>query len=178
MFGAFVVYLVTSQQMYQEVYGLGRLFPLAFAIPAAAIGCASVLDARLVMRLGMRRLCRLALRSASAVSLVFVAVVIATGGLPLLWILMIYLVVCFFFLGISFGNLNALAMEPLGHIAGVGSALVSFIATTVSVAIGTLVGQSYSGTLYPLGLSFAGLVLASVLVVEWTEQGRKEASQP
>lgn len=68
-------------------------------------------------------------------------------------------------------------MEPLGHIAGVGSALVSFIATTVSVAIGTLVGQSYSGTLYPLGLSFAGLVLASVLVVEWTEQGRKEASQ-
>ena len=177
VFGAFVVYLVTSQQMYQEVYGLGRLFPLAFAIPAAAIGCASLLNARLVMRLGMRRLCRLALRGASAVSLVFVVVVIAAGGLPPLWILMIYLVVCFFFLGISFGNLNALAMEPLGHIAGVGSALVSFIATTVSVAIGTLVGQSYSGTLYPLGLSFAGLVFASVLVVEWTEQGRKEASQ-
>jgi DHA1 family bicyclomycin/chloramphenicol resistance-like MFS transporter len=89
---------------------------------------------------------------------------------------MTYLVACFFFVGISFGNLNALAMEPLGHIAGVGSALISFIATTVSVAIGTVVGRSYSGTLYPLAFSFAGLVLASVLVVEWTERGRKEVS--
>jgi DHA1 family bicyclomycin/chloramphenicol resistance-like MFS transporter len=130
------------------------------------------------MRLGMRRLCRVALRSASAVSLVFVIVVIAAGGLPPLWVLMIYLVACFFFVGISFGNLNALAMEPLGHIAGVGSALISFIATTVSVTIGTLVGRSYSGTLYPLGLSFAGLVLAAVLVMEWTERGSKETSPP
>jgi MFS transporter, DHA1 family, multidrug resistance protein len=178
VFGAFVVYLVTSQQMYQEIYGLGRLFPLAFAIPAAAIGGASALNARLVMRLGMRRLCRLALRSASMLSLLFVMAVIAAGGLPPLWLLMIYLVVCFFFVGISFGNLNALAMEPLGHIAGVGSALISFIATTVSVAIGTVVGRSYSGTLYPLAFSFAGLVLASVLVVEWTERGRNEVSPP
>jgi DHA1 family bicyclomycin/chloramphenicol resistance-like MFS transporter len=176
VFGAFVVYLVTSQQMYQEIYGLGRLFPLAFAVPALAIGGASVLNARLVMRLGMRRLCRLALRSASVLSLLFVMAVIAAGGLPPLWLLMTYLVACFFFVGISFGNLNALAMEPLGHIAGVGSALISFIATTVSVAIGTVVGRSYSGTLYPLAFSFAGLVLASVLVVEWTERGRKEVS--
>jgi DHA1 family bicyclomycin/chloramphenicol resistance-like MFS transporter len=69
-------------------------------------------------------------------------------------------------------------MEPLGHIAGVGSAVVSFIATIVSVAIGTVIGQSYAGTLYPLALSFAGLVLASVLVVEWTEHGRSEAPRP
>jgi DHA1 family bicyclomycin/chloramphenicol resistance-like MFS transporter len=178
VFGAFVVYLVTSQQMFQEIYGLGRLFPLAFAIPAAAIGCASLLNARLVMRLGMRRLCGLALRSASLLSVLFVVAVIATAGVPPLWLLMTYLVGCFFFVGISFGNLNALAMEPLGHIAGVGSALVSFIATTVSVAIGTVVGRSYAGTLYPLALSFAVLVLASVLVVEWTEHGRKEVFPP
>ena len=55
---------------------------------------------------------------------------------------------------------------------------MSFIATIVSVAIGTVIGQSYAGTLYPLALSFAGLVLASVLVVEWTEHGRKEPSRP
>src|SRR5262245_14615933 len=62
VFAAFVVYLVTSQQMFQEIYRLGPLFPLAFAIPAASIGCASLVNARLVMRLGMRRLCTLALR--------------------------------------------------------------------------------------------------------------------
>jgi DHA1 family bicyclomycin/chloramphenicol resistance-like MFS transporter len=171
VFAAFVVYLVTSQQMFQEIYGLGPLFPLAFAVPAAAIGCASLLNARLVMRFGMRRLCSLALRSAAILSFLFVLIVIATGGLPPLWLLMTYLVICFFFIGISFGNLNALAMEPLGHIAGVGSAVVSFIATTVSVVIGTVVGRSYAGTLYPLALSFAGLVLVSVLVAEWTEHG-------
>jgi len=178
VFAAFVVYLVTSQQMFQEIYGLGPLFPLAFAVPAAAIGCASLINARLVMRFGMRRLCSLALRSASALSLVFVLLVALAGGVPPLWLLMSYLVICFFFVGISFGNLNALAMEPLGHIAGVGAAVVSFIATIVSVAIGTVIGQSYAGTLYPLALSFAGLVLASVLVMEWTEHGRKEPSRP
>src|SRR4029078_3495140 len=103
--------------MYEAIRGLGRFFPFPFPVPAAAIGGASVLNARLVMRLGMRRLCRLALRSASVLSLLFVMAGIATGRASPLWLLMTYLVVCFFFVGISFGNLNALAMEPLGHIA-------------------------------------------------------------
>ena len=141
-------------------------------MPAAAIGAASLVNARLVMRLGMRRLCTLALIGASSISAVFLIAVAASGGLPPLYILMTYLVTCFFFIGISFGNLNALAMEPIGHIAGVGSAVVSFVSTTLSMAVGTLIGRSFTGSLYPLAFSFLGLVLLALGVVLWTERGR------
>jgi DHA1 family bicyclomycin/chloramphenicol resistance-like MFS transporter len=83
---------------------------------------------------------------------------------------MVYLMASFFCVGILFGNLNALAMEPLGHIAGVGAAVVGSLSTFIAVPIGTVIGQGYNGTVLPLVGGFAILSLLSMLVMRWAER--------
>jgi DHA1 family bicyclomycin/chloramphenicol resistance-like MFS transporter len=82
---------------------------------------------------------------------------------------MTYLMMSFFCVGILFGNLNSLAMEPLGHIAGTGAAVVGSLSTLISMMLGTVVGQNYNGTIIPLVIGLAVLTGLSIIVVRWTE---------
>ena len=84
-------------------------------------------------------------------------------------ITMTFLMMSFFCVGVLFGNLNALAMEPLGHIAGIGAAIVGSLSTLISVLLGTVIGQSYNGTILPLVIGLAVLAWLSFLVVRWAE---------
>ncbi len=172
IFGAFIGYLTSSPQIFQGQYGLGRLFPVYFAALAVAFGAASYLNSRLVMRFGMRPLSRRALSGLSGLSLGFFAIAYAAAGDPPLWALMAYFAAAFFCIGILFGNFNALAMEPLGHIAGVGASVVGSLTTFISLPLGTLIGLGYDGTVLPLVGGFAILGVASVAVMHWTERGR------
>lgn len=171
--GVFLGYLNSAQQIFQEQYGLGAQFPLYFALLALALGSASFLNARLVMRYGMRMLASGALLIISGNSIIFWVIAYALAGQPPLWALMIFLLVSFFCIGILFGNLNALAMEPLGHIAGVGAAVVGALSTLISMLLGTLIGQSYNGTILPLVGGFMILSLAAGVVMRWAEHSKQ-----
>jgi len=171
IFGAFLGYLSSSQQIFQVQYGLLDLFPLYFGILACSIGCASLLNARLVMRFGMRRLSRIALLAICFLSFPFFLYALIYDGHPNLYFLMFYLLPIFFFFGILFGNLNAMAMEPLGHIAGLGSAVIGSVSTLISVFFGVLIANAYDGTVFPLVSGFAILGLASLVIIRWTEAG-------
>ncbi len=169
--GAFVGYLNSAQQLFQVQYSLGRRFPLYFAVLALAFGGATLVNGWLVMRLGMRRLTRTALATLGGLSLLFCALALWWAGQPPLWILMLYLLMAFFCVGILFGNMNALAMQPLGHIAGVGAAVVGSLSTFVALLLGTLIGQAYNGTILPLVAGFALLSIAAMGVMKWVEHG-------
>jgi DHA1 family bicyclomycin/chloramphenicol resistance-like MFS transporter len=167
--GAHLGYLSSAQQIFQEQYELGELFPIYFAAVAFSIGLASFLNARLVMRFGMRTLVVGALLTVIALSSVALGIALMTSGQPPLWFLTSYFMLTFFCVGILFGNNNALAMQPLGHIAGIGAAIVGSISTFISALLGTIIGQSYNGTVIPL---IAGLAIVSVLslgVIRWIE---------
>ena len=170
IFGAFIGFLISVQQILQIQYELGVQFPIYFAILAAALGCASFVNAKLVVRLGMRHLCWIALILLSCFAVVFLLIAYLLAGHPPLWSLMIYLLVSFFCLGVLFGNFNALAMEPLGHIAGVAAAVIASLTTFMSLTLGTLIGQSYNGTILPLVGGFACLSIAALLVMRWIEK--------
>ena len=172
IFGAFVGYLNSAQQIFQIKYGLGALFPLYFAVLALSIGAASLLNGRLVMRHGMRRLSAWALGLLTGLSLAFLVPATLAAGVPPLWALMTYLVGAFFCIGMLFANFSALAMEPLGHIAGVGAAVVGSLTTVISMILGTIIGQAYDGTVLPLIAGFALLGLAAIAVMRWAESGR------
>ncbi len=169
VFGAFVTYLGTSQQIFSVQYGQGNLFALYFGSLAVAIGLASILNSRLVMRFGMRTLSKLALRSSVLLSLIFFVYCVIVGGHPPLAVFMIYMFANFFCNGILFGNYNALAMEPMGEIAGMAASIIGTITTFVSLVTGTLIGQIYDGTLIPLVGGFAGLGLAALISSELAE---------
>ena len=121
VFAPFVAYLGSAQQIFQDAYGTGTLFPLYFGVLALSFGGGSLVNSRLVMKYGMRRLSKVSAAFIALISLIASAAVFAFDGLPPFWLFMCYLLSVFLSVSLLFGNLNALAMQPLGHIAGVGS---------------------------------------------------------
>jgi DHA1 family bicyclomycin/chloramphenicol resistance-like MFS transporter len=128
---------------------------------------ASFLNARLVMRFGMRFLVNWSLRLILGLAIISFGVGLLTAGHPPLWFLMAYIMLTFFCVGILFGNQNALAMEPLGHLAGIGAAIVGSLSTLIQMPLGTIIGQSYNGTILPLIIGLAVLSGLSIFVVRW-----------
>ena len=170
--GAFIGYLSSSQQVFQGQYGRGTQFPLYMAVLAISFGSALYLNSRIVMRHGMRLLTRRSLQALIGLSILFFAIAYWLEGHPPLWALMSYFILSFFCLGILFGNLNALAMTPLGHIAGVGTAVVGSVSTFLSVPLGILIGQGYNGTILPIVSGFAVLGILSLTAFHWAECGK------
>lgn len=174
IFGAFLGYLNSAAQILQIQYGLGLLFPLYFSGLAFAFGAATLLNARLVMRLGMKSLARTAIIGLTVTSVLYLGVTLALGGHPPLWSLMIYLVLTFFAIGMLFGNFNALAMEPLGHIAGVAAGMIGTLTTFMSVLLGGFIGSIYDGTIIPITGGFAVLGLLSLIAMLLAERSRPQ----
>ena len=167
--GAHIGYLNSAQQVFQELYALGNLFPLFFAMVALSIGLASLLNSRLVMRFGMRPLVWWSLLFVFALSIAALGVALVTAGQPPLWFLMVYLMVSFFGVGILFGNNNSLAMQPLGRVAGTGAAVVGSLSILIAIPLGTMIGRSYNGTIFPLVAGIVILTGLSILVFRWIE---------
>ncbi len=163
--GVFLGYLNSSQQIFQEQYALGDLFPLYFAIISLSLGVASLANTQLVMRYGMEKLAHWSLVGIFVLAIFFLGAAIVYSGQPPLWSLMTYLMTSFFCIGLLFGNMNALAMQPLGHLAGVGAAIVGSLSTLISTLLGTVIGQSYNGTILPLVIGMAFLTGVSIFVI-------------
>jgi MFS transporter, DHA1 family, multidrug resistance protein len=152
---AFVGFLNSSQQVFQVQFGLGEKFPAFFAIIALSVGTASFVNGKMVIRYGMKKMVRVASICVSVLSILFLGLMLGHTQTPSLLLIMIYLCTTVFFVGILFGNLNSMAMEPLGHIAGMGAAVVGALSTFISVPFGTYIGQLYDGTVQPMVLGFA-----------------------
>lgn len=165
--GAFLGYLMSSQQILQQQYGLGDRFPLYFALLAFCVGTASFLNGKLVLRFGMLPMTWAAVTVMSLLSVTFWALLLSRSTEPPLWLFMAFLMGALLSIGVLFGNLNAMAMEPLGHIAGIGAAVVGSLTTLLSVPIGTWIGQAYNGTVLPLVTGFAACALLSAAVMAW-----------
>jgi DHA1 family bicyclomycin/chloramphenicol resistance-like MFS transporter len=174
-FSAFICYLGTSQQIFAEQYEQGNLFAVWFGGFAVAIACAMIFNGRMVIHYGMRFLSKWAVLGCILLSSVFLVVALAYAGHPPLWTLGVYLFATFFCCGILFGNYNAMAMEPVGHIAGMAAAISGTLSSLVAIAIGTWIGQQYDGTVMPLVYAFLATAFAAMLLgegVEWHKRRR------
>jgi DHA1 family bicyclomycin/chloramphenicol resistance-like MFS transporter len=164
-------YIASAQQVYVDVYGLGVWFPLMFGAIALAQSAASFTNSRLVMRLGMRRLSHAALIGFTATSALHLVLTLVFGTLPLP-AFGVLLASTFFCFGFVMPNFNALAMEPMGRIAGTASSFVGATTTGLSATLGWAVGQHFAGTTVPLIAGFALYGLAALILVALTERGR------
>ncbi len=167
--GILIGYLNSAQQIFQEVYALGHMFPLYMAVLALFVGGASYCNSRIVMRVGMRSLCRGAIRLLIIISVAYLAIVYLMGGHSPLWLLMLCFAMAFFCLGILFGNMNAIAMKPLEHIAGIGAAVVSFGSTFLATLLGIVIGRLYDGTTLPVVGGFAVLSILAAITMRWAD---------
>lgn len=165
--GPFVFYLSSSQQLLQLTYQLGEYFPLYFACISFVLGIASFVNGKQVVKHGMLKIATLSLMLLTSTSGVFLLISSYYYGLPPLWTTTIYLLFLFFCLGLVFGNLTALAMDPLGSIAGIGAAVVGSLSTLMSVAIAVIIGQLFDGTTYMLATSFLMATLLVLGLLKW-----------
>ena len=168
--GALFAYVFISQQVFVDIYKLGRYFPLAFAAAAIGVAAAGFLNARFVGRIGMRIMSHSALVGFVAVAGITMAAAYL-HTLPL-WLFMPLAALMMFSFGLMIANFTALAMEPQGHIAGTASSLYGSITTLLGIGIGTIIGQDYNGTLLPFATGFFICALAALAIVAVTEKGR------
>ncbi|TXD94122.1 multidrug effflux MFS transporter [Gillisia hiemivivida] len=152
--GSFMVYLSSSQQIFQNQYNLKEEFPFIFAGLAISIGSAVFLNGILVIKYGMEKLITIALVSFFVISATYIALFYNTPN-PDVRILFLFFALQFFSIGFLFGNLRAMAMEPVGHIAGIAAAITGFISTIMAVPISIFIGRFISETALPLFIGFS-----------------------
>ncbi|SHJ41719.1 MFS transporter, DHA1 family, bicyclomycin/chloramphenicol resistance protein [Arenibacter nanhaiticus] len=164
--GAFMVYLSTAQQIFEIQYNLADDFPYIFAGLAISVGLSTLLNGTLVVRLGMRRLVYIALSLYCSTALIYIGMFWNAPN-PSLGVLITFLALQFFTLGFLFGNLRAIAMEPIGHIAGIGAAITGFISTMMAIPIATYIGSFVQNSTLPLfiGFSVCGVISLGVFLM-------------
>lgn len=167
--GSFLVYLSASQQIFQNQYDLVDEFPYIFAGLAASIGAAIFLNGTFVVRFGMEKIVTGALWGFFAVSVLYV-LLFSNVLRPSVWVLVGFFALQFFFIGFMFGNLRALAMEPVGHIAGIGAAITGLISTLMAVPISTFIGRFVADTTLPLFIGFSSCGAISLGILWWIKK--------
>lgn len=173
LIGALMTYIGSAQQIFEtDVYALGAWFPLVFAGIAACMGAASLVNARLVRRLGMRRLSQMGILGFIAASLLLLGLGIVFDGRPPLLLFGACLALAHFLMSLCLPNFNTLAMEPLGAVAGTASSFMGFYTTLVGAAGGYVVGQAFDGTIIPLSAGYLVFGLLCLAVIGWTERFR------
>jgi DHA1 family bicyclomycin/chloramphenicol resistance-like MFS transporter len=167
--------LVLIQPIYQHVFDKLDTFPYWFGMVALSSAGSSFLNAMLVVRFGMRRLVTISLLFQILLSgfiLLFNGTV-ENGGFALF---VVWQAFVFFQAGLTIGNLNAIAMEPMGHIAGMAASVIGAVSTVLAAAIATPVGLLFDGSIRPLiGIVFGLACIAFFLMLR---MGRAEASLP
>ncbi|HDZ15385.1 MAG TPA: Bcr/CflA family efflux MFS transporter [Pricia sp.] len=164
--GSFLVYLSASQHVFEDQYGLTESFPYIFAGLACSVGLSTFLNGTLVMRFGMRRLALMALTAFCAIAVLYVVIFYDTQN-PNVVILVAFLFAQFFCLGFLWGNFRSIAMEPIGHIAGIGAAINGFVSTIMAVPIANYIGNFVQETVWPMfvGLAICGLISLGIMLL-------------
>ena len=164
VFGMLFSALSASQPLFERRFDMAGSFPLWFGLMALISGSGSLLNAKIVMRLGMRRVIARTLMAQTALSAIMLALTLWDGlsepayfGAYIAWTTSIFLVAA-----LTIGNLNAMGMEPLGHLAGLAASIIGAVATVGAVAVASPIVLAFDGTPMPLALS--ALILSGVSV--------------
>jgi len=162
--GSFMVFLSTSQQIFQKQYNLVEEFPYIFGGLAFSVGLATFINGTLVVRFGMRRLVNIFTILFTLISLLYVLFFFGKVN-PSMYVLILFFSVQFFAIGFLFGNVRSIAMQPLGHIAGIGAAINGFVSTVMAVPIATYIGGFVDTTALPLFVGFTVCGILSLILL-------------
>jgi DHA1 family bicyclomycin/chloramphenicol resistance-like MFS transporter len=170
LFGGLLGFINSVQQIFADVFHEFRLFTIVFALCASFMGVASFISSRIVERLGTRRVSHSALIGFIAVS--GVHLLVAASGHESIWSFGIFQALTMVCFGLAASNFGAMAMEPLGHIAGTASSIQGSISSVGGALIGIGIGQSFNGTTVPVATGFFAIGIFSLAAVLVTERGR------
>lgn len=155
LFGVHLGFISLSPLLFADIYGIGaEQFAFYFGAMVCAFGVALFLNGKLVSNIGMRKMVNVGLMLMITTQTAFLSLYWLRGEAEF-WMFFVYVFILLFCLGLIFGNLTALIMEPLGKIAGTASALSSSLSTLIAIPLGALLGILYQGDIS----SFAGPIM-------------------
>jgi MFS transporter, DHA1 family, multidrug resistance protein len=170
LLGGLFGFINSAQQVFFDVFHAEKWFTILFAMIGLSIAAAALTNARLVERFGTRILSHSAL--CLYITCATIHAVIAFSGGESLAVFAPFLAVQFFCFGLVVSNFGAIAMDPLGHMAGTASSVQGFLTTIGGALCGFWIGQHFDGTVIPLTLGFAGFGIGGFLIVLIVEKGR------
>jgi DHA1 family bicyclomycin/chloramphenicol resistance-like MFS transporter len=168
--GALFGFINSSQQIFFDVFKAPALFPIIFAAIAGGIALASILNARLVVKLGSRLISHTALIGFTVCGVIHAAV--ALSGHETIWTFAVIQALTMFCFGFIAGNFGAMAMEPMGHIAGTAASVQGFVSTVLGASLGFGIGQMFDGSTVPMSMGFTLMGLLALAAVLFAERGR------
>jgi DHA1 family bicyclomycin/chloramphenicol resistance-like MFS transporter len=169
-FGAMLGFINSAQQVFGGVFGQADRFPLIFAFIAGGMVLASLLNSRIVMRVGSRRVSHAALIAYIILSAIHLVTIETLGDN--LTSFAIFQCLIMFSSGLIGSNFGAMAMEPMGAIAGTAASVQGTISTLGGAVIGILIGQNFNGTAVPVVAGYFLCSLGILTMVLFAEQGR------
>ncbi len=168
--GALFGFINSSQQIFADVFHAEAIFPAVFALIAGGIAVASLVNARLVVALGSRKISHTALIGFTSIAGIH-ALVTLTGH-ESIWTFAILQTLTMFCFGMIAGNFGAMAMETMGRIAGTAASIQGFISTIIGSLLGFAIGQQFNGTVTPMAVGFTVMGLIALGCVLYAERGR------
>ncbi len=175
VFGAQLLYLSTAADIFHDAYGVTESLPMYFAGLAISMALAFFLNSRLVQRFGMEAMARAAFIGFAGSAVSMMSACLLLDNQPPFPAFLATLFVSFFATGLLFGNLNALAMQSLGEIAGFGASIIASGSSLVSTVFALVFGRFYDGTSLYLA---AGFVVASICSAVLAEIGLRSDPSP
>ena len=153
-FGILFATISTTQLVFDQTFDRAASFPYWFGAIALVSALGSLLNARIVVQVGMRQVVRLTFFSQIAFAGAFALLTVlgAFNDTVMFYLYVIWVLSIFTFAGLTIGNLNALGMEPLGHLAGLGASIIGSLATVAAVVLAVIIGLSFNGTALPIAL--------------------------
>jgi DHA1 family bicyclomycin/chloramphenicol resistance-like MFS transporter len=168
--GVICAYVVSVQQVFGEVYGLGKWMPIAFAATAAGTAVAQFANGHFVRSFGMRRIAHAAMIIFTVLGVI--GYLVGMGGIPSFTFTYVLISVMLMMFAVITTNFMAIGLEPMGHLAGTAAAITGFVSTTGGALLGGAVGQLFDGTVQPLIGGFTVFGALTIAFTLWAENGR------
>jgi DHA1 family bicyclomycin/chloramphenicol resistance-like MFS transporter len=172
LYGVFTSYLGSAELIFGDTFDSAGIFPYLFGGVAAFMGLAMVANARIVERVGTRRLGHITLLTYVAMACGLVGLAVATGGRPPLWTFVIGVALMLGAHALLIPNFNTIAMDQLASVAGTASSVIGAVQIAGGATLGAQLDRAFDGTILPISYGFLGYGIVALGLVVWAERGR------
>ncbi len=171
--GAFFIFLGSSQPVFDQVFDRSSQFARLFALIGALTIPPLLLNNTLIGRFGARRMSMLAGTAAVVLSVGAALGILVLDVQPAFWLWFVWLALTSSMITVASPALSALALEPMGELAGTASSLLYFSGFAFGAGLAAIFDAQIDNTVTPMVLGFAIYTSVGLISMWWAGTARR-----